>query len=272
MNGRDRRYGRGRKASLKAKVGIVTAILVGGGAIGVAAVAATNHSPSTAESASYSTSTTPSPATLANQALVSNSVSATDGLLTKLASVKDFAEFKVAGKVVAIQRGIVVLVTQKFAIVESKDGQLHLWWLSAGTQFSNVAKSSAGTAALTASKLAASAAGAGKLAPAINAVTTGSIAAGLLTPASTVKTLTVTDAATGTTVTVLVKKTTALVITKTSKTTSKILESAFTSVKSLKRGDLTLIVGLHVNGALHAQKVLFVPLSASTLKAAFSSK
>jgi hypothetical protein len=258
MNGRNPRYSRRRRGSMKAKVGIAAAILVGGGAIGLTVATATSHGPSTASSASYTTSVV-SPAALANEALNSSSASSTDSLLAKLGSVKNFAEFKVHGNVVAVQRGAVVLVTKKFVIVKSKNGALELWWLSGGTKFANVAGNIGGTAALTASVSAAKAEKAGNLTPAINAVSTKSIIAGLLTPVSATRVLTVTDAATGTTVKVAIVKSTAVVFTKTSKTTSTIVESAFTSVKGLKRGDLSLIIGLHAGGALHAAKILFEP-------------
>jgi hypothetical protein len=264
MIGRNRHYGRKRQGSLKAKIGIATAVLVAGGAIGVV-VASTSHSPTAASSTGYVTST-PSSGTLLNEALSTSSSATSDKLLVKLASVKNFAEFTVHGKVLAIQRGIVVLATKKFVIVRSKNGALKLWWLSSGTKFHNVAKSPAGTAALTASPSAASAAKAGNLVPAVNTVSSKATAAALLTPVSATKTLTVTDAATGTTVKVLITKSTAVVITKTSKTTSKIVENAFTSVNWLRRADLTLVFGLHASGALHAQQILFVPLFKSDLK------
>jgi hypothetical protein len=59
----------------------------------------------------------------------------------------------------------------------------------------------------------------------------------------------------------VVTNTTAEVVTKTTTTTSKIIESATTAVESLKRGDLTLILGQREDWNLHAAKVLFVPLS-----------
>ena len=37
------RYGKGRQASIKSRVGIATAVLVGGGSIAAVAVAATSH-------------------------------------------------------------------------------------------------------------------------------------------------------------------------------------------------------------------------------------
>jgi hypothetical protein len=267
MNGRNRRYGRRRQGSLKAKIGIATAVVVGGGAIGVAVVA-TSNGPSTASSAGYVTSTSStSPAALLDKALISGSSITSDKLLAKLVTVKDFAEFKTHGTELAVQRGVAVLVTKKFVIVESKNGTLKLWWLSGGTKFDDVAASSTGTAALTASTSAASSAMNGNETAAVNTVTTTSTVTQLLTPTTTTKTVTVQDAATGTTVEVVVTKTTAEVVTKTTTTTSKVVESASTAVASLKRGDLTLILGVKTGGALHAEKALFVPLSAKSTSA-----
>ena len=50
-----------------------------------------------------------------------------------------------------MQRGIVVLATKKFLILQSSNGSLHLWLLSGATQFQNVSNTTAGTQALTAS-------------------------------------------------------------------------------------------------------------------------
>ena len=58
MIGRNRRGN--RQAGMKARLGVATAVLVGGGAVGVAAVAAANHGPATTtvDSAAYSFSHT----------------------------------------------------------------------------------------------------------------------------------------------------------------------------------------------------------------------
>jgi hypothetical protein len=188
MIGRDRRYGRSRNASLKARLGIATAVLVGGGAIGVAAVAATSHSaPTAAKSSSFSehrshtqtlgsywvnagwsTTTTWShgrmhrhhtwhkghwaqytTGSLLSTALSNFSWSQNNAFnLLSRLSNRD-TQATFHHTTFAKQAGIVVLATHRFLIVQSADGALRLWLLSGGTRFQNVSSTWNGTNAMT---------------------------------------------------------------------------------------------------------------------------
>lgn len=187
MIGRDRRYGRNRQASLKARLGIATAVLVGGGAIGVAAVAATSHSPSAAKSAGFSehqshaqtlgsywvnagwsTTTTWShgrmhqhhtwhhghwanytTGSLLSTALSNYTWSQNNAfnLLARLSNRDTQATFN--HTTFAKQAGIVVLARHNFLLVRSFDGAYRLWLLSGNTRFVNVSNTWNGTNALT---------------------------------------------------------------------------------------------------------------------------
>jgi hypothetical protein len=264
MNGR--RYGRRRQGSLKAKVGIATAVVVAGGAIGVAVVA-TNHGPSSASSAGYYTNAGRglSQSTLLLDALGTNSWSSSFSNLAKVSASKDLVQMSASHhRQIDIQRGTVVLVTKKFILLESKNHALHLWWLSGATKFDDVASSWNGTHALTASSSATNTAmNTGDMTPATETVTTTTTEQTMTTPVTTTQTYTAGVGGTGVTVKITVTKTTAVVVEKTTTTTSTVVEDAFTTPK-LVRGDLALIVGVREDGFLHAEKVLFVPMSTSS--------
>jgi hypothetical protein len=264
MNGR--RYGRRRQGSLKAKLGIATAVVVAGGAIGVAVVA-TNHSPSAASSAGYYTNAGRglSQSTLLSNALGTNSWSSSYSSLAKVSASKDLVQLLLSHhRQIDIQRGTVVLVTKKFILLESKNHALHLWWLSGATKFDDVNSSWSGTDALTASSSATNTAmNTGNMTAATETVTTTTTEEALTTPVTTTQTYTAGVGGTGVTVKITVTKTTAVVVEKTTTTTSTVVEDAFTTPK-LVRGDLALIAGVREDGFLHAEKVLFVPMSTSS--------
>ena len=70
--------------------------------------------------------------------------------LARMTSVRGFSQTSHRGRTLDVQRGIVVLATRRFLILQSAGGSLHLWLLSPGTKFQNVSGAAAGTAALTA--------------------------------------------------------------------------------------------------------------------------
>jgi hypothetical protein len=283
MMGRDRRFGRSRQAALKTRVGIATAVLVGGGAIGVAAVAATGHSAPTAAKSSAYSARYESEGTALSLALSDWSWSrqASYSQLSLLTQARQFSQTEQQGKTLAVQRGIVVLATKHFLILRSSNGSLHLWLLAGNTKFQNVSSTTAGTTAMTASTTATQAAmTTGNMIPATTAMAGSSAtAASLLTPAATPQTVTVAVAYTNLKVTVTVTATTATVSQTATMpaTTAPILDpttftqSAFQSATGLARGDLALVAGVRSHGTLHAQLVLFAPLSASDVAGSTTS-
>lgn len=171
MNGRNRRGN--RRPGMKARIGIATAVLAGGGAVGVAAVAAANHGPATtaAESAGF---------TLNFHHAISEQQALTSALdtwgwsqqkslttLAEMTPMRTFSQFWSHRTEFAAQRGVVELATRKFLLVKSADGQLHLWWLTGATKIKNVSATATGMAAMTGSNTAAtSAVKTGNMAPA----------------------------------------------------------------------------------------------------------
>ena len=162
MIGRNKRGN--RQANMKARLGIATAVLVGGSAVGVAAVAAASHGPSatTASSAGFTLNFrhTISEQTALASALNTwgSSQQKSFNTLAQMQPMRTFSQVMRHRTEFAAQRGIVVLATKKFLLVKSANGALHLWWLNGGTKFANVSNTMTGMAAMTGSTTAAHAA------------------------------------------------------------------------------------------------------------------
>jgi hypothetical protein len=279
MMARDRLYRKSRQASLRTRAGIAAAVLAGGGAIGVAAVAATSHPAATAAAPAAYTSRLSNEGTLLSAAMSDWSWSRQGSYaqLSRLTWARGFSQTWHHGKLLAIQRGIVVLATHRFLILRSAGGSLHLWLLSGATKFQNVSGTTAGTAALTASTTAAQQAmNFGNMVPATTMVAgSPTTAAAMLTPTTAPQTVTVQVANTNLTVTVTITRSTATVsqtATTPVNTTptwspSTYTQNAWQATSSVARGDLAVVVGTRSHWTLHAQLVLFSPLSSSNVTA-----
>ena len=269
MMARDRRYG---KSSVKTRVGIATALLVGG-AVAAAAVIASGHGAApTATSAAYS-SRFGNEGTALSSAMSNwnGSRQSSYAALAQLTQARQFSQTTHKGKVLAVQRGIVVLATKKFLILQSANGSLHLWLLSGATQFQNVSTTTAGMQALTASTSAAQQAMvSGNMIPSTTLLAgSPTTAAALLTPTPAAQTVTVQVANTALTVTVTVTRSTATVSqTATTPLTGMptwspvtFTQNAWHGPERVARGDLALVAGTRSHWTLKAQLVLFTPLT-----------
>jgi len=272
MRARDRRFG---TSSAKTRVGIATAALAGG-AVAIAAVLAGSHGASTAATSAAYSSRAGNEGSILSSAMTSwnGSRQSSYAQLSQLTQARQFSQAKHRGKMLAIQRGIVVLATKKFLILQSSNGSLHLWLLSGKTTFQNVSNSMAGTQALTASTSAAQQAmGSGNLIPATSLLAgSPTTAAAMLTPTTAPQTVTVQVAGTDLTVTVTVTRSMATVSqTATMPQTAlptwnpvTFTQNAWQATHTLARGDLALVAGFRSHWTLHAQLVLFTPLSTVT--------
>jgi len=272
MRARDRRYG---KSPVKTRIGIATAILVGGAMAAGAALAANHGAVATATSAAYS-SHAANEGTILSSAMNnwSSSRQASYAQLARLTQARQFSQTRHKHTTVAIQRGIVVLATKKFLILRSANGSLHLWLLSGATKFQNVSNTMAGTKALTASTSAArQAMSSGNMMPATSLLAgSPTTAAAMLTPTPAAQTVTVQVANTNLTVTVTVTRTTATVnqtatMPQAAMPTwhpARFTQNAWRATHGLARGDLALVVGTRSHWTLHARLVLFTPLSTAT--------
>ena len=272
MRARDRRFG---TSSTKTRVGIATAALAGG-AVAIAAVLAGGHGAGTAATSAAYSSRAGNEGSILSSAMTSwnGSRQSSYTQLAQLTQARQFSQAKHRGKMLAIQRGIVVLATNKFLILQSSNGSLHLWLLSGKTTFQNVSTSMAGTQALTASTSAAQQAmGSGNLIPATSLLAgSPTTAAAMLTPTTAPQTVTVQVAGTDLTVTVTVTRSMATVSQTATMPQAALptwnpvtfTQNAWQATHTLARGDLALVAGFRSHWTLHAQLVLFTPLSTAT--------
>lgn len=274
MIARNRHFG---NSTLRGRIGIAAAVLASGGAIAAGAVVATSHNtPATVQTTGYTHGYTSEWNTLSSA--LNNwgrSKQATYNQLAGLTRARTFSQAWSHGKMLAIQRGVVVLATHKFIILRSANGSLHLWLTSGGTKFQNVSATTSGMTALTANTTAASQAmTAGNMIPATTALAgSPTTAAQLLTQAPATQTVTVQVANTSLTVTVTITRSTATV-SQTATTPANALpassqntftQNAWMPVSKLARGDLATIVGVRSHWTLHAQLVLFAPLTTANV-------
>jgi hypothetical protein len=258
------------RTSMKARLGIATAVLVGGGAIGVAAVATGSHNTTTnAQSSAYGYTLnfhhTMSEGAALSAALNQWSKSHQKAMTTlaQMQSMRAFAQTASHHKTLVAQRGVVVLATKKFLLVQSAknpNGTLHLWWLK-GTAFANVSSNATGMTAMTGNNNAAfQAMQHNNMAPATTAMT-GSTTAVNQMVAPVAKPTTITVATGNTTITITIAQTTATVAqttpTTTGMATTKTKQPVFTHMNNVARGDLVLVSGVRTHGQLQAKLVLF---------------
>ena len=163
MIGRNRRGN--RQANMKARIGIATAVLVGGSAVGVAAVAAASHGPATTTTAKSAGFALNFHHRISEQVALASALNTwgtshqqSFNTLAQMQSMRTFTQVWHHRTQFAAQRGIVVLATRHFLLVKSANGALHLWWLNGATRFANVGNTGMGMTAMTGSTTAAQAA------------------------------------------------------------------------------------------------------------------
>ncbi len=271
MMGRNRRYGKGRRADLKTRLGIATAVIVGGGAIGVAAVATTHHSASTATKAGYSFQSSSygwNGASTISSALSSWSWNQSRSL-NLLAALQLRAQRQQWHNrtLFAAQRGVLVLATRQFIIVQSNTGALNLWALSGATAIRDATTSTAAATALTGSATLAQQIMVNNMVPATSSLAGLTAAQQLVAPAPAATTVVVHVANTALTVTVTVINSTATVRQTSSFLTNALLfrQNAFFATHTLTRGNLVLVVGTRTRNVLRANLILFAALTSSDL-------
>ena len=268
-----------RSVSVKARLAVAAAVLVGGGAAGVVAMAASHGSnaagaTATAESAGFTRSFhhTISESTALTEALNDGGMSwqASMTTLADMTPMRSFSQMEHRHTMFAVQRGIVLLATRKFIVVRSANDAIHLWWLSGATRVRDVGSSASGMAAMTGSYMATNMAmSTGDMAPSENVVAgSTSVVSQLTTPVARPTTITINTG--GQVITITVASSTATVTEPTSMMTAQTMESAtmpaqtfmtrqsaWWATQGLQRGDLVLIAGTRTHGKLKAGLVLF---------------
>jgi hypothetical protein len=273
MIGRNRRGN--RQATMKARLAVASAVIAGGAAIGAVAVATSNHpTPLATQSAGYTLNFHHpiSEATALSTALTGWTTSHQKSLstLAQMTPMKTFSTAWHHRTQYAVQRGVVALATRHWLLVKSATGSLHLWLLSGKTHVMNVANSTTGTAAMTGSTPATTAAmQRGNMAPAAQAMA-GSTAtvSSLNNPAPKPATFTVSIAGSSETITITITPSTATVAPTTPQAAQQMAQQTgttmttttqrpFAATDHIARGDLVLVAGVKRHGFLWAQLVLF---------------
>jgi hypothetical protein len=261
-----------RSFGMKARLAVAAAVLVGGGAASVLAVAASHGGSAavtTAESAGFTRSFhhTVSEQTALTEVLNSPGMPSSRSMtaLADMTQMRTFSQMVHHHTTIAVQRGIVLLATKKFLVVRSANGAIHLWWLSGATRVKDVGSSASGMAAMTGSYPATNMAmSTGDMVPSENVVagSTG-VVSQMTTPVA--KPTTITIATGNQVITITVASSTATVtqpmvqpvtMTMTAQTT-RTRQSAWWATHGVRRGDLALVAGTRVHGALKAELVLF---------------
>jgi hypothetical protein len=272
-----KRYGRSRTAVLRTRAGIATAAVLGSGAIAAAALVVTSGSAGITAAPAAHSARFENEGTMLSTALAdwNSSKQNSYSQLSQMTSMRGFSQTSHQRQTLDVQRGIVVLATKQFIILKSASGspRLHLWLVSPGTRFQDVSSTTWGTAALTANTSATQQAmQSGDMIPATTLLAgSATTAASMLTPSRDPQTVAVQVAGTDLTVTVTVTRSTATVNqtgTMPANSWPTAMASSYTmnawqASDSVARGDLAVIVGTRSHGTLHAQLVLFDPLSAS---------
>jgi hypothetical protein len=252
-------------------VGIAAAVLVGGAAVATVAVATSDLSSMSAQSAGYTVqfSRPVSVSTALSTALADWTKSQQKSLstLADMAPMKSFATVREGHTVFAVQRGVVVLATKHFLLVKSVNGSLHLWLVNGATKSKDVAGSATGMTALTGSSAAAkTAVTTGNLASASQVVAGASTVTSMNNPAPKPTTVTVAVAGTGETITITITPSSATVTPSTQTAAQQTgtsmtgtTQPTFASTDHVARGDLILVAGVEKHGELFAQLELFAP-------------
>ena len=148
--------GRNKRASLRVRLAVAAAVLVGGGAAAVAGVVATHSNASTAvTSAGYSQhmGRTMSYSDAASQAMNGWANSPSNSLMTlsHMQPMNNTMTMAWHKHVLAFQRGTVVAesIRQKELVVQSANGRIETWHWNNGTKAVNVGNNSTGWSAMT---------------------------------------------------------------------------------------------------------------------------
>lgn len=152
MIGRNKRGIRG--TSVRVRLAVAAAVLVGGGAAGVVAVSASHGSvANTADSTGYSTSSTQPTSWIQGMSWSMNNwnTAQTQSLvvITKTVTVKTITTTTWHNKSFASQRGTVVATAPNEFVVQSTNGTFGVWHFNSGAKFVNVGNSKTGWNAMS---------------------------------------------------------------------------------------------------------------------------
>lgn len=142
-----------RRASMRVRLAVAAAVLVGGGAAGVVALSASHGGPATAEQAGFTQTSgrTMSYTSALSSAVKGWNMSPSTSLMT-ISHMKPMANSwsrSWHSHILVIQRGTVVAVGRGEFAVQSRNGTIKVWHVTRTTRTKNVGGTSAGMSAMT---------------------------------------------------------------------------------------------------------------------------
>lgn len=142
-----------RRTSLRMRLAVAAAVLVGGGAAGVVAVAVNHSNPVSAQSAGYYTSyrhqLSESHAMSDAMDWWSRSPQTSLSLISRMVPVRSVSLTSFHSHMIAVQRGVVAATAPGEFVTRSLNNQLEVWHTTRGTKFFNVGNSKTGWNAMT---------------------------------------------------------------------------------------------------------------------------
>jgi len=138
-----------RRTSTRVRLAVAAAVLVGGGAAGVAIAANHNGVTDAASAGYYSSTLSESHAMSAAMDEWSKSPQQSLSLISRMSPMNSVSTTSFHSHTLALQRGTVVAAERSAFVIKSSNRKLELWYVNHGTKFLNVAGNSMGMAAMT---------------------------------------------------------------------------------------------------------------------------
>jgi hypothetical protein len=144
-----------RRASTRVRLAVAAAVLVGGGAAGVVALAANHGGPVAAQSAGYTRhSLTETQALSSAMNGWNRNPNQSIRTLTQMQPMRTFNMMPWHTHTIALQRGTVVAAVKSEFVIKSSNHQLELWFVNRGTKIVNVGSNPTGITAMTGGTMA----------------------------------------------------------------------------------------------------------------------
>jgi hypothetical protein len=144
-----------RRATTRVRLAVAAAVLVGGGAVGVVALAANHGGDVSAQSAGYTRHTLSETQALSSAMNGWNkNPNQSIRTLTQMTPMRTFNMMPWHTHTIALQRGTVVAAVRDEFVIKSSNHQLELWYVNHGTKIVNVGSNPTGITAMTGGTMA----------------------------------------------------------------------------------------------------------------------
>ena len=144
-----------RRATTRVRLAVAAAVLVGGGAVGVVALAANHGGAQAAQSAGYTRHTLSETQALSSAMNGWNkNPNQSIRTLTQMTPMRTFNMMPWHTHTIALQRGTVVAAVRDEFVIKSSNHQLELWYVNHGTKIVNVGSNPTGINAMTGGTMA----------------------------------------------------------------------------------------------------------------------